>query len=56
MTFNHVIGETVRLRSLETPVFIDALLLDSSGEQYRVVYWCNGERKSTWVYEWELTK
>lgn len=53
--FARDIGQEVQLKALEQKGRVDALLVDSSGCQYRIIYWFNGERRSTWVYEWELS-
>ncbi len=34
--------------------FIDAIMVDSSGIQVRVIYWHNGERKAVWMHEHEV--
>lgn len=52
--FKYGIGDKVKLTALEQLASVDAMMIDSSGAQYRVVYWINCERKTTWVYEWEL--
>ncbi|MHA1572503.1 MAG: hypothetical protein ACTSX8_00760 [Alphaproteobacteria bacterium] len=52
--FAHKIGDAVKVKTIEMIGHIDALCLDIHGKQYRVVYWNNGERKSTWMYDWEI--
>ena len=47
-------GEKVNITAINTPGHVDALMLDNTGKAYRVVYWMNGERRQTWMYEWEI--
>ena len=33
---------------------VDSLSADNNGKQYRVVYWNDGARFSSWLYAWEI--
>ena len=52
--FSHDLGDTV-----QTPIGmmgkVDSLSVDNNGLMYRVVYWNDGQRYSTWMYEWEFS-
>ena len=52
--FAHDIGDRVTVTAIEMVGHIDSLSLDNNGNMYRVVYWNDGQRFSTWMYDWEL--
>jgi len=52
--FNFDIHDAVKLVDINIDGYIDSLIKDVNGLQYRVVYWNDGTRKSTWVYEREI--
>jgi len=52
--FEYEIGSRVKVKMIEMVGSVDALLLDTGGKQYRVVYWNSGVRYSVWMYSWEI--
>ena len=52
--FKYDLGQKVKIKNIDVFGQIDSIQIDSGGEMYRVVYWINGERKTTWVYEWGI--
>lgn len=52
--FDYAIGDQVRIRAIEMPGRIIALMLDAEGPAYRVCYWSDGSRKTEWLFAWEL--
>ena len=52
--FEFGLGDAVMVKALELPGRVDSLSAASDGMTYRVVYWCNGERKAEWLYGWEI--
>jgi len=48
------IHDRVLLIDLETYGTVDSLTTDINGSMYRVVFWYNGDRKSVWVYDYEI--
>lgn len=53
--FDYSLGEPVVLRPLgKIQGVVDGLFADAGGEQYRVVYWSEGDRKSALLYPWEI--
>ena len=54
--FEHAIGDRVKILDIGRPGTVVALCQDVEGQQYRVVYWNNGERQSVWMYSRELAK
>lgn len=53
--FKYNIGDNVLIKGLETKAQIDALMV-SHYQEFRVVFWNNGDRKSIWLEEWEIEK
>lgn len=51
-TFN--LNQLVNITPINCKGHIDGMMFDGAGEQYRVVYWLNGERSSIVVYAREL--
>jgi hypothetical protein len=54
VNFTYDIGDRVKVKALEMVGRVDSLSLDANGLTYRVVYWNNGNRLQTWMYEWEI--
>lgn len=52
--FAFKLQDKVRLIEIDRHGIIDGLIFDSSGQMYRVAYWHNGARNSTWVYAHEI--
>ena len=52
--FAFPIKADVTLKAIRVKGVIDSISKDITGNQYRVVYWNDGARCSTWVYEWEI--
>jgi len=52
--FRYSIQEEIHILAIDTPGHIDAVLFDSNGPQYRIIYWNDGERYSKWLYRWEI--
>jgi hypothetical protein len=52
--FRFALGESVTVLAIEMQGRIDSVSRNLNGEQYRVVYWNDGERHQVWLYEWEL--
>jgi hypothetical protein len=54
VTFKYSIGDKVHLSQIDRPGVVSALLQDSESNQYRVIWWWDGVRRSEWLYEFEL--
>lgn len=54
--FQYDIGDNIKIKAIEIEGRIDAMLFDSGGCQYRVIYWYDGKRNQLWLYEWETEK
>jgi hypothetical protein len=52
--FQFEIGQDVKVKPIGMVGVVDSLSLDNNGKQYRVVYWNDGDRKSAWLYGWEI--
>lgn len=52
--FEYSIGDRVRIKAIDMIGQVDAMSQDVAGLQYRVVYWNDGTRHSTWMNDWEL--
>jgi hypothetical protein len=52
--FQFDIGQEVKVTPIRMMGVIDSLSLDNNGKQYRVVYWNDGDRRSVWMYAWEI--
>lgn len=48
------LGQKILVREIQRPGRVDMIQIDSVGTQYRVAYWDNGDRKTTWLYEDEI--
>ena len=53
--FKHNIGDEVIITDIDRPGRIESLCQDICGKQYRVVYWHDGQRRSEWMHEWEIS-
>ncbi len=53
ITFDFAIGQQVKT-PIDQPGTIDAISFDIRGPMYRVIFWYDGNRKSEWLYPWEL--
>ncbi len=54
ISINHSIGDRVILIEINRPAQILSILKDSDGLSYRVAYWDNGQRKTDYVFDWEI--
>lgn len=54
VTFQFSIKDRVLIKAIEVRGQVDALSQDERENQYRVVYWNDGQRYSVWMYGWEL--
>ena len=52
--FRYDISDKVKVKDITVNGRVTGLLKDDDGLQYRIVYWYNGERKSTWMFDWEI--
>lgn len=52
--FKFHVGQELRLREIDVPARVDAVMVSGEATEYRVVYWWDGARRSQWVYEHEL--
>ena len=52
--FNLNLGDKVTVIEIKRPGIIDSIMVDEGGHQYRVVYWFDGTRHASWVYEGEI--
>jgi hypothetical protein len=46
--------EKVKILAIGLTGRVDSLMTDKQGPMYRVVYWNDGSRQATWMYDWEL--
>jgi lipocalin len=53
-TFEFALRDQVSIKELNRPATIEAMSLDSMGPQYRVAFWADGNRKTAWVYAFEI--
>lgn len=54
IAFQFTIGQKVMVKEIQRPGVVEILQFDSLGIQVKVAYWDNSDRKSAWLYEWEL--
>jgi len=54
--YKYGISDRVKIKCIEIVGSVDALMSDTGGDQYRVVYWYNGTRSAVWMYDFELEK
>ena len=52
--FKYILQTPVKIKSIGITGKIDAQMNSILGQEFRVVYWYNGERKAVWMYEWEI--
>jgi len=52
--FEFGIGDLVMIKGLDLPGEVDALILERTCKQYRVIYWYGGERKDQWLNSHEI--
>jgi hypothetical protein len=52
--FEFEFQQEVTIKQIETKGHVIARMQDSTGIQYHIAYWNNGERKTEWMYRWEL--
>lgn len=52
--FKFDLNQQVLVKDILRPGVVDSLIVDSLGEQYRVTFWDNGDRKSFWLRENEI--
>lgn len=56
INFEFQLREKVVIKEIGRIGVVDSLMLDGLGKQYRVTYWDNSERKSSWLYEDEIER
>ena len=54
ITIDFEVGQKVLVKEIQRPGRVDMIQIDSVGIQYRIAYWDNSERKSTWLYADEI--
>lgn len=52
--FAFKVGDKVRVREIDRPGMVDLLQFDGVAPMYRVCYWVESNRQTTWCYDWEL--
>jgi hypothetical protein len=52
--FKFNLSERVMIREIQRPGRVEALMIDFLGPQYRVAFWDNSKRESTWLSADEL--
>ena len=52
--FKFNLRDKVLIREIHRPGVVDSLIVDNLGPQYRVCYWNDSNRKTEWMYGWEL--
>lgn len=52
--FKYDIGQHVKIVAIGMVGMVDSFSQDSTGHQFRVVYWNDGTRNLVWMYDWEL--
>lgn len=52
--FTFALSQPVIIEPIGMEGRVDSVSKNLNGEQYRVVYWNDGERKQEWLYAWEL--
>jgi hypothetical protein len=53
-SFVFALNEKVTLLDIKRPGVVTGISLDCLGIQYRVVYWNDSQRRTEWVFEWEI--
>lgn len=54
MSFVVAIGDKVHIKGAEQDGTVTAVMMESDGMQYRIVYWYEGVRRCEWLYGFEL--
>lgn len=52
--FKFALKESVVVLAIGMVGTVDSVSRNINGEQYRVVYWNDGERRQEWLYDWEI--
>jgi hypothetical protein len=52
--FKHDLNDKVIIREIQRPGRVEAVMIDFLGVQYRVAYWDNSKRESSWLTADEL--
>jgi hypothetical protein len=50
----HNLRDEIMIKAIQMKGTIDSISWDISGLQYRVVYWNDSQRYSTWMYSHEI--
>jgi len=53
--FAYSIADRVEIPAISMTGTIIALMIDSQGPSYLVAYWNDGQRYTTWLFDWEIT-
>jgi len=48
------IGDRVIIAAISMQGRVDSMMTSKDGDEYRVVYWNDGQRHSAWLYDWEI--
>lgn len=56
VVFGFKLYELIQLKDLATYGHITGFLMDSNGPQLRVTWWINGERKTEWLFPFEIKR
>lgn len=52
--FSFSIGDKVDIKAITRPGEVDAMMNSINGQEFRVVYWNDGQRYSIWMYPTEI--
>jgi len=52
--FAFAVGDPILILGPNYPGQVTGCMVDSTGLQYRIVWWKDGERKCEWLYAFEL--
>lgn len=47
--------DKVMINEIQRPGVVEVVRLDPIGRSYLVCYWNDSNRKSEWLYEWEIS-
>lgn len=53
--FDYKTEQDVKILAIDVLGKIDALMYQNKEKKYHVIYWDDGQRKSDWVYSWEIS-
>ena len=56
MEFDFALADEVKVVPIGMIGRVDSVSCDNNGPMYRIVYWNEGNRYSTWVYSWEIER